>query len=72
MVANNQQSPAATGLAKDMPSSVTYFLVEVAFLLRTQSIPIYADMIIKNAKALITGRTYEDLFALELNANYDG
>ena len=42
MVANNQQSPAAKGPAKDMPGCVTDFLVEVSLLLRTQSIPVYA------------------------------
>lgn len=69
--AASQYSPGKRGRPGDMPSSVGDFLHDTTTLLRCHSIPVYATVIIGQAKLLITGTKWEDNFAAEMDKETD-
>ena len=71
MVTDGKTSPAKQGRAVHMPPEVGNFLARVTILLRAHSIAVYADVIIENAKLLLSTHKASDRFALKIN-NEDG
>ena len=61
-----QYSPGKRGRPGHMPRAVGDYLHKVTTLLRCHSIPVYPSIIIGQAKLLITGTKWEDVFASEM------
>lgn len=62
----HQYSPGKRGRPAHMPAAVADYLHETTTLLRCHSIPVYSSVIIGQAKLLITGTKWEDLFASQM------
>eukprot|EP01046_Picozoa_sp_COSAG06_P019321 COSAG06_NODE_1372_length_9663_cov_5.356232_11_plen_376_part_01 len=69
--ADGQYSPGKRGKPEHMPRAVGDFLHETTTLLRCHSIPVYASVIIEQAKYLIAGTKWEDLFAFDMSRDDD-
>ena len=69
--ATGQYSPGKRGRPAQMPAAVGDFLHETTTLLRCHSIPVYPAVIIGQAKLLITGTKWEDIFALQMDKEND-